>query len=91
MRKNSLFAIDSTATCLPWWTWFVLAGLSYLLLSWIAGIEIMTGTITDPKTMIWPYTLALLKGAAFFGKVLLPYLLIGLGIYAGIQRLCERH
>ncbi|MGR0479837.1 MAG: hypothetical protein ACTFAL_00315 [Candidatus Electronema sp. V4] len=68
MRKNSLFAIDSTATCLPWWTWFVLAGLSYLLLSWIAGIEIMTGTITDPKTMIWPYTLALLKGAAFLEK-----------------------
>jgi hypothetical protein len=80
--------LESTASCLPWWTWFVMAGLSYLLLNWIAGMEISHGKMTDPKTMMLPCALAILRGAAMMGKILLPGLLIMLGRCAGIQRLC---
>ncbi len=82
MRKKSVIALESTASCLPW---FVMAGLSYLLLNWIAGMEINSGSIADPKGMLLPALYALLKGAAIGGKLLLPCLLAAAGMCSGIK------
>ncbi len=89
MKKNPLLKLDAAATCLPWWAWLLLASLSYLLLEWIAGIEIKTGSIVNPQELIWPMCIGFIKGAAIGLKTLLPCLLAAAGIYEGIQRLCE--
>ena len=83
-RTSSLEELLDATALVPWWVGVALAGASYLLLSWVAGVdwfarpgaEVATGGMVS----------ALVAVFAEYGRVGLPVVFVGVAVVSGVRR-----
>ena len=83
-RTSSLEELLDATAAVPWWVGVALAGASYLLLSWVAGVDwfaqpeagVATGGMVS----------ALVAVFAEYGRVGLPVVFVVVGVVSGVRR-----
>ncbi|MEI6303875.1 MAG: restriction endonuclease [Betaproteobacteria bacterium] len=83
-RTSSLEELLDATAAVPWWVGVALAGASYLLLSWVAGVDWFArpGAGVDTGGMVS----ALVAVFAEYGRVGLPVVFVGVAVVSGVRR-----
>ena len=83
-RTSSLEELLDATAAVPWWVGVALAGASYVLLSWVAGVDWFArpGAGVDTGGMVS----ALVAVFAEYGRVGLPVVFVGVAVVSGVRR-----